>query len=69
MTKKELLNRLDEFETLTFVNDNDIFEFMHSSMNHGKFAVFKNGGLQSNKLSILKIISIIKDNNLLWYSN
>ena len=64
MTYKELKNRFDEFETLTFVNDNDVFEFMHSKMHFGKFVVFINGGLGSNKLSISQIISIIEDKNL-----
>lgn len=65
MTKKEFQNRLDELETLTFVNDNDdVFEFMHSKMNHAKFVLFKNGGLTNNKLSISQIISIIDKNNL-----
>lgn len=58
------LRRLHSLDTLTYVNDNDVFEFMHSKMHHGKFVLFKNGGLTNNKLSISQIISIIEDNNL-----
>jgi len=63
MKKQELENRLRNFETLTFSNDTDVFEFMFSKIN-GIFRVMRNGRFTTNRLSVLGIMQIIKLHNL-----
>ena len=64
MTNLELENRLRNFETLTFVNDTDVFEFMFSRINGDLFRVMRNGSFSPTRLTILDIMSIIKIRNL-----
>ena len=64
MESQELENRLRNFETLTFVNETDVFEFMFSRINGDLFRVMRNGSFQPNRLTISEITSIINIRNL-----
>tara|TARA_R100000655_G_scaffold47585_1_gene84801 strand:- start:1126 stop:1356 length:231 start_codon:yes stop_codon:yes gene_type:complete len=64
MTKQELENRLRSFETLTFVNDTDVFEFSFSKIRGDIFRVMRNGTFRPNKLTISEIMFIINNRNL-----
>ena len=64
MTKQELENRLRSFETLTFVNDTDVFEFSFSKIRGDIFRVMRNGTFRPNKLTISEIVFIINNRNL-----
>ena len=64
MENSELENRLRNFETLTFSNDTDVFEFMFSRINGGVFRVMRNGSFRPNRLTIGEIIFIINNRNL-----
>ena len=64
MKKEELENRLRNFETLTFSNDTDVFEFMFSKINKDLFRVMRNGSFRQNRLSVLEIMQTINLHNL-----
>ena len=64
MTNQELENRLRNFETLTFVNDTDVFEFMFSRINGNLFRVMRNGSFRPNRFTISDIMFIIQNRNL-----
>lgn len=63
MEKTQLANRLRNFETLTFSNDTDIFEFMLSKINKSLFRVRRNGSF-TQILTALEIMQLIKFHNL-----
>tara|TARA_R110002110_G_scaffold64449_11_gene178135 strand:- start:2200 stop:2409 length:210 start_codon:yes stop_codon:yes gene_type:complete len=64
METQELENRLRNFETLTFVNDTDVFEFMFSRLRGDLFRVMRNGSFRPNRLTISEIIFMIDNRNL-----
>ena len=64
METTELENRLRNFETLTFSNDTDVFEFMFSRINGDLFRVMRNGSFRPNRLTIGEIMFIINNRNL-----
>ncbi len=64
MNRIELENRLRSFETLTFVNDNNVFEFMFSKVNGDLFRVMRNGSFRPNRLTVLEISQLIELHNL-----
>ena len=64
MKKTELENRLRNFETLTFVNDVDVFEFMFSRINGDLFRVIRNGSFRPNRFTVLEIMQLIELHNL-----
>jgi len=64
MTRQELENRLRNFETLTFSNDTDVFEFMFSKINGNLFRVIRNGSFRPNLSTISDIMFIIQNRNL-----
>ena len=64
MTRQELENRLRNFETLTFLNDTDVFEFSFSKLRGNIFRVMRNGSFRPNRLTISDIMSIIQYRNL-----
>lgn len=63
-TTLKLEKRLRNFETLTFVNDTDVFEFMFSKIKGNVFRVMRNGSFIQNRLSVLEIMQLIKLHNL-----
>ena len=64
MTRQELENRLRNFETLTFSNETDVFEFKFSKIRGNVFRVIRNGSFRPNKSTISEIMTIIRMRNL-----
>ncbi len=64
MERQELENRLRNFETLCFVNETDVFEFMFSRINGSLFRVIRNGSFRPNRLTLLEIMQLIELHNL-----
>ena len=64
MKTTELNNRLRNFETLSFINETDVFEFSFSKLNGELFKVMRNGSFRPNLLTIKEIEFIIKTRNL-----
>ena len=60
MERQELENRLRNFETLCFVNETDVFEFIFSNL-RGGFRVMRNGSLLNRpNLTLQNIVMMIE---------
>ena len=60
METTELNNRLRNFETLSFVNETDVFEFSFSNL-RGGFRVMRNGSfLNRRNLTLQNIVMMIE---------
>ena len=64
MKTQELENRLKNFETLSFVNDIDLFEFTYTKIRGGYYRVMRNGKFRPNRLYINDIMQIISVHKL-----